>query len=139
MATIEGHVVEDPIAAEKAVDAPVVTEGLAPVVAPGPNVFEQKAGDFPASASLAAENPANRPADSKAAASDAHVLGAAPPLPLEPEDLITSEDESVLEATLGAIKEVVVESIIDSHVSSSVDNNEAERVQHDLFADATTQ
>lgn len=119
-ATVGGHA-EEPIVAEK----PAVTEGLAPVVAPGPNVFEQKAGDnvVLSASSVAPENPPPKPAVSEAAVSDAYVPGVAPPLPLEPDDLITSDEE------LPATPEVVIaeetSSVVVEESSSEVHSSSA--------------
>lgn len=140
VATVGGHVVEDPMAGQKAAEeaAPAVTEGLAPAVAPGPNIFEQNAAEKAPASSVPAANPVPMPPVSEVAPSDASVPGVAPPLPLEPDDLITSEeDEKPAPTPAVDIKvEEKVPAKAESHESASAADDNLERVQHELYAEA---
>jgi hypothetical protein len=105
VATIGGEdgrpavVVDDPVAGEKAAaDALKTTEGLKGMAAaPGPNVFEQKVAEqFNSIESKPAplppqpiEGPSSIAGDSAAATNAVPVA-----LPLEPEDLITEEEDA---------------------------------------------
>lgn len=145
MATIGGDgraavVVEDPVAGKQVADAgaDVFATSIAPVLAPGHNVFEQKVADR-------VQSVESRPAPLPEAAPEVSVMGdekeatggeGAHPLPLQPDDLVTTGDEepaSVKQPQPTSLENLVpeVESSASADASSSaVASSSAASTEH---------
>lgn len=149
---------EDPVAGKQVADAgaDVYATSIVPVVAPGHNVFEQKVADR-------VQSVESRPAPLPEAAPEVSVMGdekevvggeGAHPLPLQPDDLVTTGDEepaSAKQPLPTSLENLVpeVESSASTDASSSAASTERvaphaadpteedlERIQKQLYEEA---